>query len=224
MSSVLCWKEGSLTSQHVSLDRCLFFSLSPAITHSLPTPPLFSFLQHQVSTKSSVKYCLTFHLLLIWQIDFLCVPQSLKRGFFPHWGPGNDLAGVTNNYLPVKSRKHFSILIVFDLLERVTLLATPSFSASCGLFPWTDSLPVDLLCPWLLLYRTPFLCPQMLMFSRISVLCSLFTLTSPCTDYIHISGFTLKVVDFQIVIPSHVTPPEFQLRPSHAHLNILQTS
>lgn len=117
---------------------------------------------------------------------------------------------------------------VFDLLEPVTLLATPSFSASHSLFLWTDSLPVDLICLWLLLYRIPFLCPflcpQMLMFPRVSVLCSLFTLSSPCTDSIHLSGFTLNVVDFQIFIPSHVTPPEFQLHPSHAHLNILQTS
>lgn len=220
---MLCWKEGSLTSHHESLDWCLLFSLSPAITHSLPTRPLFSFLQHQVSTKSSVKYCLTFHLLLIWLIDFLFVPQSLKHGFFPHWDPENDLAGVTNNYLPTKSRKHFSVLVVFDLLEPVTLLAMPSFSASHSLFLWTSSLPVDLICLWLLLYRIPFLCPQMLMFPRISVLCSLFTLSSPCTDYIHISGFTLNVVDFQVFIPSHVTPPEFRLPPSHTHLNILQT-
>lgn len=51
-----------------------------------------------------------------------------------------------------------------------------------------------------------------------------FALQTLSGDCIHISDTTLMPADFQIFVPSQVTPPEFQLLISRALWDILQTS
>lgn len=155
--------------------RCFFLSLILEITHSLLLHTSFFFSQ-PTSTKS-VTYCLTFHLLFIWQIYFPFVPQSLKAETpLTPLCPENDPPGIISNYLPAKSNEQILVFVVFDL-EPLTLII-PSFLVSHRLVLQTHSSRWP---RWseLPLHRIPFLCLSSdVGVSQGSVLCSLCT-TNP---------------------------------------------
>lgn len=175
-----------------------FFSLTPEVTCSLPLHNSFLFFLQPSFYKEQCNFFVSSsispYLVIILPICSLIIDIWIM----PPYVTENDLVYVVKNYLPAKSNQQCSILIVFDFLEPLTLLTTPLFLISHCLFLWTYYfLPVNVICPWLLLYRISFLCLSSNVGDpHVSVICPIFTLPTLYSDFILVSDFTQKAVDF----------------------------